>query len=140
MENVATVIGASRGLGFEISRGFAQGGAALILWSSIRASVEKSATIIKGNIYPSRLDATNAHFIAEFVFHIAERQSRIDILVNNAGYPFDRRIWNKKYHELAEEDFERVFDVDLKGTFRLLQAAISLMMKNGSNSRGGAVE
>ena len=57
--------------------------------------------------------------------HISERQGRIDILVNNAGYPFDRKIWNKRFHEVTEDDFERVIDVDLKGTFRLSQAADS---------------
>ena len=137
-DKLAIVTGASRGLGFEISREFAQRGAAVIVCSRNRASAEKSASLIKGNIFPEKLDVTNAHSIAEFVRHIAQTHRRIDILVNNAGYPFDRRIWNKRFHEVAEEDFDQVIDVDLKGTFRLSQAAIPLMMKNnGSSSRAG---
>lgn len=73
---------------------------------------------------------------AEFVRHVAERHKHIDILINNAGYPFYRMIWNKRFHEVAEEDLERVIEVDLNGTFRLSQAAISLVMKNGNSAQG----
>jgi 3-oxoacyl-[acyl-carrier protein] reductase len=49
-------------------------------------------------------------------------------------------MWNKRFHEVAEEDLEKVIDVDLKGAFRLSQAAIPLMLENGSStSRAGGV-
>jgi 3-oxoacyl-[acyl-carrier protein] reductase len=60
-----------------------------------------------------------------------ERHGRIDILVNNAGYQFDRKIWTKRFHEVAEEDFDRVIQVDLRGTLRLCQAAIPYMIRAG---------
>jgi len=140
-DKVAIVTGASRGLGFEISKGFAERGATVIMCSRSIASLEKSARMIKGRVYAESLDVTDAHRIGEFVHHISERQGRIDILVNNAGYPFDRKIWNKQFHEVTEDDFERVIDVDLEGTFRLSQAAIPIMIKNvgisSTTGRGG---
>jgi NAD(P)-dependent dehydrogenase (short-subunit alcohol dehydrogenase family) len=45
-------------------------------------------------------------------------------------------IWNKSFHEVSEEDLEKVIDVDLKGTFRLSQAAIPFMIKNVSSATG----
>lgn len=141
-EKVAIVTGASRGLGFEISKSLAIRGATVIMCSRSIASAEKAAGLIKGKVYHENLDVTNANRIQEFVRHISDRHSHIDILVNNAGYPFDRKIWNKRFHEVAEEDFERVIDVDLKGTFRLSKASIPFMIKNvgssrTSNRRGG---
>ena len=137
-DKVAIVSGASRGLGFEISKEFAERGATVIICSRSMASAEKSASMIKGKAYPERLDVTNAREIAEFVRHVSQRHKHIDILINNAGYPFDRTIWNKRFHEVAEEDLERVIEVDLKGTFRLSQATIPFMIKNsGSSRRGG---
>jgi 3-oxoacyl-[acyl-carrier protein] reductase len=140
---VAIVTGASRGLGFEISREFAERGAAVIVCSRNIASAEKSASLIKGKAYPERLDVTNANSIAEFMRHMAERHRRIDILVNNAGYPLDRKIWNKKFHEVAKEDFDSVIEVDLKGTISLTRAAIQFMLNNrtsiGGRGGGGGV-
>lgn len=136
-DKVAIVTGANRGLGFELSKEFAERGAIVIMCSRSMASAENSASLIKGKAYPEKLDVTNAQGIKEFMRQMTERHKHIDILINNAGYPFDRMIWNKRFHEVAEEDLERVIEVDLKGTFRLSQAAIPLMIKNSGSSRGG---
>ena len=135
-DKVAIVSGATRGLGFEISKQFTKRGATVIMCSRSMASAENSASWIKGKTHPERLDVTNAQRIEEFMRCMAERHKHIDILINNAGYPFDRMIWNKRFHEVAEEDLEKIIDTDLKGTFRLSQAAIPFMIKNVSSARG----
>jgi 3-oxoacyl-[acyl-carrier protein] reductase len=101
---VAIISGASRGLGFQMSKELAQRGATVIMSSRSRASAENSASLIKGTTYAEELDVTNARGIGEFVRCVADRHMHIDILINNAGYPFDRVIWNKRFHEVAEED------------------------------------
>lgn len=93
------------GLGFDISKEFAERGPAVIMCSGSIATAEKSASLIKCQEFPERLDVTDAYRIAEFMNHVAERHMHIDILVNNAGYPLDRSIWNKRFQEVAEEDF-----------------------------------
>ena len=135
-DKIAIVTGASRGLGFEISKQLAKRGATVIMCSRSMARADNSASRIEGKTYPERLDVTNAQGVAEFMRLVAERHKHIDILINNAGYPFDRMIWNKSFHEVVEEDLEKVINVDLKGTFRLSQAAIPFMIKNVSSSRG----
>ena len=72
-DKIAIVSGASRGLGFEISKQFAERGATVIMCSRSMASAENSASRIKGKTYPERLDVTNAQGIAEFMRHMAER-------------------------------------------------------------------
>jgi NAD(P)-dependent dehydrogenase (short-subunit alcohol dehydrogenase family) len=134
---LAQITGASRSFGFEISKEFAARGIAVILCSRSITGAEKAAGLIKGKVYPVRLDVINTHEVAEFVRSVAERQYCIDVLVNNAGYPFVRKTWNKTFHEAAEEDLDLVIEVDLKGTVRLLQAVIPLMIKNGHSSSGG---
>lgn len=128
---VAIVTGASGGIGFEIAKEFAARGASVIVCSRKMASAEKSASLIKGKAYPERLDVTDAPGVTKFMRHVLEKYGRVDILVNNAGYPFDRKIWTKRFHEVTEEEFDRVIQVDLKGTLRLCHAALPSMLKIG---------
>jgi len=128
---VAIVTGSSRGIGFEIAKEFAARGAEVIVCSRKLGDVERSASMIKGRAYPEELDVTDAAGVAKFIRHIAERHGGIDILVNNAGYPFDRKVWTKKFHEVTEEEFDNVIQVDLKGTLRLCHYAIPVMIKGG---------
>jgi len=130
-DKVAIVTGASKGIGFEIAKEFAARGATVIVCSRSMADAEKSAGLIKGKVYPEQLDVTSQPAVAKFMRHMLERHRRIDILINNAGYPFDRKMWFKKFHEVTEEEVDRVINVDLKGTFRLSRAAIPLMLKGG---------
>jgi 3-oxoacyl-[acyl-carrier protein] reductase len=138
----AVITSASMSFGFEISKEFVARCTAVILCSRSMTGAEKSASLIKGKVYTVRLNLINAHEVAEFVRRVAERHNCLDILVNNAGYPFDRKIWNKTFHEVTEEDFDLVIEVYLKGIVRLLQALIPLMIRNGRSSgagRGGGV-
>jgi 3-oxoacyl-[acyl-carrier protein] reductase len=128
-DKTAIITDATRGLGFQISKEFAESGAAVIICSRSIANGEKSASLLKGKAYPETPDVTNAQCIGAFVRHIAERHRRLEILVNNAGYPFDRRMWNKSCHEVPEEGLERVIEVNLKRALRLSQAAIPFMIK-----------
>jgi 3-oxoacyl-[acyl-carrier protein] reductase len=128
---VAIVTGASKGIGFEIAKEMAGRGASVIVCSRKTASAEKSASLIKGKTYPERLDVTDAPGVTKFMRHVVERHGRVDILVNNAGYTFDRRIWTKRFHEVTEDEFDRILQVDLRGTLRLCQAAIPFMIKAG---------
>jgi 3-oxoacyl-[acyl-carrier protein] reductase len=133
-DKVAVVTGASRGIGFEIAKEFAARGASVIMCSRKTASAEKSASMIKGKAYPERLDVTDSAGVAKFICHVGERHGRIDILVNNAGYPFDRKIWTKSFHEVTEDEFDKVIQVDLKGTLRLCHSALPLMIKGGGGT------
>ena len=109
-DKVAIVSGANRGLGLEISKKFAERGATVIMCSRSMARAENSTSRIGGKTYPERLEVTNAQSVAEFMHRVAERHKHIDILINNAGYPFDRMIWNKSFHEVSEEDLEKIID------------------------------
>jgi 3-oxoacyl-[acyl-carrier protein] reductase len=130
-DKVAIVTGASKGIGFEIAKEFAARGATVIVCSRNMADAEKSSGLIKGKVYPEQLDVTSPPGVAKFMQHVLDAHKRVDILVNNAGYPFDRKIWFKKFHKVSEDEVDRVIAVDLKGTFRLSQAAIPLMVKKG---------
>ena len=128
---VVVVTGSSRGIGFDIAKEFAARGATVIICSRSVAGAEKAASMIKGKAYPEKLDVADAPGVTKFIHNVIERHGRIDILVNNAGYPFDRKIWTKRFHEVAVEEFDKVIQVDLKGTLHLCHSTLPSMIKGG---------
>jgi 3-oxoacyl-[acyl-carrier protein] reductase len=131
MDKVAIVTGASKGIGFEIAKEFAARGTTVIACSRRIEDATKSAGLIDGKVHPEQLDVTSPTGVAKFMRNLLQKYKQVDILVNNAGYPFDRKIWYKKFHEVTEDEVDRVIAVDLKGTFRLSRAVIPQMVKKG---------
>jgi NAD(P)-dependent dehydrogenase (short-subunit alcohol dehydrogenase family) len=127
---VAVVSGATRGIGFEIAKELAARGATVVACSRDLASAQGSAKKIGKRARAGLLDISSAQSVKSFVSKTVGDLGRIDILVNNAGYPFDRKTWYKKFHEVTDDEADAVIDVDLKGTFRLTRAVLPVMIKN----------
>jgi len=71
--------------------------------------------------------------VRQMMQQIEAKFGRLDVLVNNAGTTWF--IDHKNLDELTEEKWDRILQVNLKGPFFCIRAAIPLMLKNG----GGAV-
>jgi 3-oxoacyl-[acyl-carrier protein] reductase len=127
---IAVITGASKGIGFEMTREFAARGATVIACSRNKENAERTARLIKGKACPEVLDVTDVAGVEKFVERVAKKHGRIDILVNNAGYRFERKTWMKRFHEVSEDEFDRVMHVDLKGTLRLCRSVLPVMIKN----------
>ncbi len=128
---VAAVTGATRGIGFEIASELARRGATVIVCSRDIESARQAAKKIGSSAHPSALDVSSPSSVRAFVHRTVARHGGIDVLVNNAGYPFDSKIWYKELHKVSNSEFDRIVDVDLKGTFRLTRAVIPVMLKKG---------
>lgn len=128
--SVAAVSGATRGIGFEVASELAKRGATVLVCSRDAQSAREAAKKIGSNAHPHALDISSPASVRAFVRRAVARHGRMDILVNNAGYPFDKKIWYKKLHDVSDNDFDRIVEVDLKGTFRLTRAVLPVMLKN----------
>jgi len=115
---IAVITGATRGLGRAIAGAFALAGAHVVVVSRKPEACEKAAAEL-------RADGGSATAIACHVGHWAEleplaeelhnRFGRVDVLVNNAGIsPVYGRL-----SDVSEEQWDKVFAVNLKGPFRL---------------------
>lgn len=129
---IALVTGASRGLGREIAKGFAQYGASLMLADI--AYPEETEKEIKGEgarCIAVRTDISNEVEVKELGQKITSEFERVDILVNNAGIT---QLAYTPTEELAVEEWDRVMDVNLKGTFLCCKYVGGSMMKTGGGS------
>ena len=128
---VVVVTGSTRVIDFAISKEFAENNdATVIVCSRSKQSAVKSAEEIKGKTFAAEIDVTNRSSIKRFLQQVVSDHERIDILINNAGYSFDRKIWYKKFHEVTDDEVDRIIEVDLKGSMRLSMAVLHSMLQN----------
>ena len=97
VNKVALVTGSSGGIGFAISKEFAenQGATVLVCSRNINDAIRTSQKI-KGNTQAVELDVTNERDVRSVVKGAILDHGGIDILVNSAGHRFESAIWYKK--------------------------------------------
>lgn len=121
---VVLVTGGSRGIGFAIAKKFSENGAIVIITSKNAERVKKSVTEISGSIGMTA-DIKNKNDVKNVIEKILEKYGKLDILVNNAGiFP---KI--KPLHEINEDEWKEVLDVNLTGQFRFTKEAIPHLQK-----------
>jgi NAD(P)-dependent dehydrogenase (short-subunit alcohol dehydrogenase family) len=124
---VALVTGAARGLGRSIALAIAHAGADVALGLRVESSGQSLVTEIREmgrRAIGVQMDVTDLEQITEGVAKTVAEFGRIDILVNNAGLgPSNDAI------DATESDFDLTFDVNVKGTFFVSQAAARFMVQ-----------
>ncbi len=128
---VALVTGAGSGFGKVIAERFAQEGARVVL-SDVNEEGGRAATAEieagGGEATFVRADVSSASEVEAMVKTATDTYGRLDVLVNNAG--FSHRV--VPFWELAEEDYDAVFDTNTKGTFLGCKYALPHMIEQGS--------
>lgn len=133
---VAIVTGGSRGLGKEMVLAFARAGADVVIASRSIESCEQVADEVRATT-GRRAFAVSAHVgrwesLDEFVDVVYREFDRVDVLVNNAGMsPLYDGLSN-----VSEKLYDKVFDVNVKGAFRLSALVGERMVADGG---GGSI-
>jgi len=125
----AVVTGAGSGIGKSVAVLFAKQGATVYvadLNEKQAAETVQEITSAGGKAFANTIDVSNQAKVVEVFQEIA----RVDILVNSAGISHIG-----KADTTSSEDFERLFNVNVKGLYNCLYAAIPLMKKN----KGGVI-
>lgn len=127
---VALVTGASRGIGRAIAERLAREGAAVAInYSSNRAEAEKVVAQIQahgGAAYTIQADVGRVAEIVRLFDQTLNHFGRLDILVNNAGVLFTKPI-----SATMEAEFDRIFAINVKGTFFACQQAATRLAEGG---------
>jgi dihydroanticapsin dehydrogenase len=125
---VALVTGGSRGIGYATAKILSENGAIVILTSKNQEGLEKSASEIP-NAIGITADIRKTNDVKNVVKKIIEKFGKLDILVNNAGiFP---KI--KQLHEINEDEWNEVLDVNLTGQFRFTKEAIPYLQKTSGS-------
>jgi 3-oxoacyl-[acyl-carrier protein] reductase len=119
---VALITGSGSGMGQAHAVVMAERGAEVVVHDIDAAGAEETAERVRAaGAKPLVLtaDVTDIGAMAAAVRRIEAERGRLDILVNNAGIGQHRAI-----EEITEADFDRMFDIHVKGTFFTTQAAV----------------
>ena len=133
-QKTAIVTGAGSGIGRAIAIRFAQAGARIAVLDNVDAAAAETVNEIEtlgGDAIAVHCDVTKQREVDEAFRAVRGRNGSIEILVNSAGIAHVGTV-----EETSEEDFDRVYAVNVKGVYNCLRAGVAAMREQGS---GGAI-
>ena len=130
---VALITGAAVGIGRAIAVAYGREGAKVVVnYSKSKGEAEKTANLIKqagGTPLLIQADVAQDGQVRAMVAQILDRLGRIDVLVNNAGITSFVDFSNLE--GLTDDVWDRIYAVNVKGTFFCCRAVVPTMRKQG---------
>ena len=128
----ALITGAGSGIGRATAELFASEGAGVAILDRDGQAAEEAASAISetgGEAYPVVADVSYSDQVSEAVARAARLHGRLDIVYNNAGVGATGSV-----ADVTEEDWDRCFAVNVKGTYLTSRAAIPHLEAAGGGS------
>lgn len=128
-DKVAIVTGGASGFGAAIARHFVEEGAKVVI---LDLNGEGAARVAgnTGQAVAVAGDVTKRDDIDRAVASAVATFGRLDIVVNNAGWSYR----NKPMLEVTEDEFDRVYAINVKSIFHMTNAAVPVMRRQGGGS------
>ncbi len=125
---VCIITGAARGIGKASAIKFSSNGAKVIICDLDDAVVQSTVKELSeyGEVKGFAVDVTKPEEIRHMVAEVLKTYGRIDVLINNAGITADSTLM-----KMTTEQFDRVIDVNLKGTFNCTKEVAPAMIQGG---------
>ena len=119
----AIVTGAGRGIGLAAAAALAEAGAEVTLIARTSSEVEAAAAQIGNGATAAVLDVSDIAAVKAFF----ECRPAFHVLVNNAGTNRPKPMW-----DVTEDDYDAVFDLNVKSAFFVAQACAQKMIAEGA--------
>jgi len=128
---IALITGAGSGFGAEMARMFAAEGASVLVNDLNEKAAKTVVDEIRksgGSAFPMQGDVSKSDDVCALVGRAMEEFGGLDIYVNNAGYSHN----NKSLLEVSEEEFDRVYAVNVKSIYLSAIHAVPVFRAQGS--------
>jgi len=123
---VVVVTGGARGIGRAIAERFGAEGARVVIADQSLEAAAEAASALPHEAFAVFVEFASTSSIREMVEQVAQRAGGIDVLINNAGV-----FAMAPLLEVGEESFDRLFAVNVRGLFFVLQAVARHMIETG---------
>lgn len=123
------ITGGGRGIGFAIAEGFVRAGARVYICSRDLETCTSAATELTklGSCTALKCDIADVGDRHRLVEELKKRETSLDVLVNNAG-----AIWAAPFEDYPEAGWDKVYSINVKGCFFLIQALLPLLQAAAS--------
>jgi len=132
-DEAVVVTGAARGLGRGIAAAFAAEGANVLICDvnaeGVAASADQLTSESGADVQAMVADVSDQADVRAVIDGALERYGRLDHLINNAGI-----VRIAALVDVGEDDWDRVIDVNLKGVYLTMRAALPHMLEVGAGS------
>ena len=132
-DKVALITGGGTGIGRAIAVAFASEGATVSVCGRTETTIESTVDLVRsrGGVASCRVcDVSDGEQVAEYIARTVDLYGRIDVVVNNAGV----RGSILTAEDLTEEEWQRTFNIDAKGTWLVCKHAIPVMRRGAGGS------
>jgi len=125
------ITGASRGIGYELVKKFAQtAGIKLFALSRTESKLKQLQEELLENNFPAEFhfrsfDLLQDDLEGDLIPLLKGKLNKVDVLINNAG-----ALVNKPFEALTDNDFDTIFGVNVKAVFRLTRELLPLFNEN----------
>jgi len=123
----ALITGAAQGFGFGIAETFVREGARVAVLDLNGDKAEEAAKAIGGEAFAVTCDVAKAESVDTAVARVIATFGRLDIVVNNAGTTHR----NMPMTDVTEEEFDRVFAVNVKSIYLMAKATVPHFREHG---------
>jgi 3-oxoacyl-[acyl-carrier protein] reductase len=129
-DKVIIITGSSRGIGLTIAKTLAKNGAKVVV--NYSGSEETAKSVVNeilqrgGQAIAIKADVSKSEDVKKLFQKTIEKFEKIDVLINNAGIAIYKLI-----KDTTDEDFDRIFDINVKGVFNTMREASTLLADNG---------
>ena len=123
----AIITGGAQGFGLDIAKRFLKSGSNVILWDNDEKELKKASENIQSDNLSYNLIDVSDYEKMQLILNEITKKNKIDILINNAGITGPTaELWN---YEI--EDWHKIIDINLHGTFYCCKYLVPHMIKNG---------
>ena len=133
-KRVVLITGAASGIGYGIAQEFAKSGSEIVIFDLDLAKAQQSAECltkdfnIKAKAY--EVNISNPDVVQSSIDKVAQDFGKIDVLVNNAGIQII-----DSFVDFTLENWQKIFDVHVTGSFLMAQAVMRQMIKQGNGGK-----
>ncbi|HLZ83646.1 MAG TPA: glucose 1-dehydrogenase [Caulobacteraceae bacterium] len=124
---IAVITGANSGIGLASAKRFAAEGATIVITGRRQAELDDAVAAIGGDVLAVQGDIAKLDDLDRLFDTVKAAKGRIDVLLANAGVGALEPLG-----KISEASFDRVFDINVKGTLFTVQKALPLMRSGGS--------
>jgi NAD(P)-dependent dehydrogenase (short-subunit alcohol dehydrogenase family) len=131
-DKIALVTGGGSGIGRAAAVAFAREGARVVVADVDGASANATAALLPADSLGVACDVSHSAEVESVVQRVVNQFGRLDCAFNNAG--IEGGPPGTRLHEYAEDVWDRVLDVDLKGVWLCMKYELAVMLAQGSGA------